>query len=947
MGLFITLETVSISLTGNLIDYRFLENANLNDAWSVKEFYSEEILKGLLLFIVTIPGLIIISKKIRLLKITKTFYFLAGLLCLAVISIPKESVFNELAQAYSIKNSDVALFEDALAEMGIDQDSYITADKIEATPGKNIIVLSLESLERGYLEAPLQSLTPNLNKLSQEYNLLDMHPNKGSDWTAGSIYTSITGVPAYFRSKKHDEFKNTNFTNLGNLGTVLQKAGYDMTYLLANKEFSGLDLMLSHFGFTVKSEADLPYPKADGFWGLHDKELFEAATNEIIEKSKQEKPFAIFLNSISGHFPSGVYDERMESVLPAQESKLAFMATAVDHYIGNLFKVLKEQNILENTVVYIYPDHLFMDDINKEIPSFPEKRDLYLLTTVDKETTLPNTDNLHQIDIPRIIIEGAEIKTNATFLTDYIKDEDVDEFISKNTKNILALNEPVDKRFDFSNNINLTLSDDNTITISQEDGSKRVFKDVEENKLYRVYFDIDMNIIKIKQVTEAEAFWRGKTMGLLFSINKNYIYGHLFKNKKLGITKRGESKINFDFEEISVFDDWNLFQPNEKFDSWILYLKSVGYKSIPHRGKSYISVRSKKTEIKRGLNVIFANEHKFKTINFDTYHNKEELKRFITTIDSLKNKNTSFAIVVHDTAGEDLENFKHELNDLGMTKLAKLKNREAYVSVYDNDLNYFVETSGLKSVFKEMNLSILEKKPKTKLRKDTSRFIAHGGGKINNDKSTNSLEALNHNYNKGFKLFELDIIETSDGKYVAAHDWKTWQNKTNFKGTLPPTEAEFKKNKIIGKYTPLTIEDINDWFLKHPDAILITDKVNDPQRFVPLFVDRNRLSMELFSVDAIEKANELNIKSILMSNNLIRSKKNEIFQFIEAHKIKYLAASRKYVQENLELFTKLENQNIKTYVFHINFEKGKNEEYVFNNEIGPVYGLYADNWTFE
>ncbi len=63
-------------------------------------------------------------------------------------------------------------------------------------------------------------------------------------------------------------------------------------------------------------------------------------------------------------------------------------------------------------------------------------------------------------------------------------------------------------------------------------------------------------------------------------------------------------------------------------------------------------------------------------------------------------------------------------------------------------------------------------------RVDTNRFIAHAGGEIDGYKYTNTLEAVNTNYKKGFRLFELDIIKTADNIYVAAHDWKSWAINT-------------------------------------------------------------------------------------------------------------------------------------------------------------------------
>ena len=79
---------------------------------------------------------------------------------------------------------------------------------------------------------------------------------------------------------------------------------------------------------------------------------------------------------------------------------------------------------------------------------------------------------------------------------------------------------------------------------------------------------------------------------------------------------------------------------------------------------------------------------------------------------------------------------------------------------------------------------------------DTSRFIAHAGGEIDGKHYTNSLEALHLNYKRGFRIFELDIIETSDKKYVASHDWKSWKTYTSYKGTTPVSLEEFHKHKI-------------------------------------------------------------------------------------------------------------------------------------------------------
>lgn len=80
--------------------------------------------------------------------------------------------------------------------------------------------------------------------------------------------------------------------------------------------------------------------------------------------------------------------------------------------------------------------------------------------------------------------------------------------------------------------------------------------------------------------------------------------------------------------------------------------------------------------------------------------------------------------------------------------------------------------------------------------KDVDRFIAHAGGAVQGKTYTNSLEALNASYKKGFRLFELDIIKTSDGEFVAAHNWNLWQEQTGYQGDIPVSLEVFNRYKI-------------------------------------------------------------------------------------------------------------------------------------------------------
>lgn len=230
-------------------------------------------------------------------------------------------------------------------------------------------------------------------------------------------------------------------------------------------------------------------------------------------------------------------------------------------------------------------------------------------------------------------------------------------------------------------------------------------------------------------------------------------------------------------------------------------------------------------------------------------------------------------------------------------------------------------------------------------------FIAHAGGAIDGIYYTNCLEALDLSYSKGCKLFELDLVLTTDNKIVAKHD--------------PPgkTEAEFMAQQILGKYSPLNMEAINRWFQNHPDAILVTDKINDPQIIFDQFSFRKRVIMELFTWEAVDKAIELGIKPMASENLIFGSSKKamemgimpttprsatEIEQILKEKKVVYICTSRYYsINGHEDFFRRLKNNGIKNYVCHLELPVpigGQTaEQYVWNYEMNFCYGMYAND----
>lgn len=123
------------------------------------------------------------------------------------------------------------------------------------------------------------------------------------------------------------------------------------------------------------------------------------------------------------------------------------------------------------------------------------------------------------------------------------------------------------------------------------------------------------------------------------------------------------------------------------------------------------------------------------------------------------------------------------------------------------------------------------------------RTVAHAGGALFDDNGkmvtyTNSKEAVELNYEKGHRVFEIDFSLSQDNCLVALHGW-------NNKKVL--TVEEWKKQKVFGKYTTMNIDDVIEILNDKKDIYLITDTKE---------LDKKRIQVEFNGLyDSAKKIN--------------------------------------------------------------------------------------------
>ena len=105
--------------------------------------------------------------------------------------------------------------------------------------------------------------------------------------------------------------------------------------------------------------------------------------------------------------------------------------------------------------------------------------------------------------------------------------------------------------------------------------------------------------------------------------------------------------------------------------------------------------------------------------------------------------------------------------------------------------------------------------------------------------------------------------------------------------------------------------------------------------------------MELITLKAVKEGIEAGIKAAMPSQNVIKELSGDKVVALKKLGVTDVAVSRSDIPEDYEFFKRLKEQGIKAWVFHINFEKGKDEKYVLNYEMDYIYGIYADKWSFQ
>lgn len=606
---FFFLDLIAIFTKATHIDYAFIVNMEksiITIMFTV--FLKQVILMIILIILFNYTAIRLLKKHEKKLSNIKYKYLI---LLLVVINFSKAGVMRSIYKSATqiIVVSENINIDENLKALGINPKDYILKNDIKSESGKNIVIIYLESLEKNYLDNDLfNNITPNLNKLKEEWTFYDYQDNSG--WTMGAMYTTQTGLPPYFALNGNSTFQNITKTNFPSIGSILNKAGYNQVFLNGpNLNYAGTGNFFKNQGYECygNEEYDKKYPR--NAWGLRDKDLFEEAKRKYLELSKKNKPFNLTLLTIDTHFPTGLPDDRMENLVKIRDKNMEYCIETADYLIGDFINFLKEQSNYEKLAIYILPDHRVMGNeigtpITKKLNKKP--RDLFLLTNQKNIFEYEDTNKrLYFYDIPKIILNGAEIKTNAKFIKDLISNLSV-EYVQKKAKEFQNLNLSMMSFETLKKGIKINKTKTGKIILKS--GNKIIDKfnlqqqDIKyyslDNELnIKAQFFIDKNGNQYKH--ELDYSNTNKILGIKYNENneievffsdydkniyKKYIYEMGKKIFSLGKYTMYKSEIEISFEELkNIIDGMEIKKEllkQKDLNSYLEYLKKLDDENI-------------------------------------------------------------------------------------------------------------------------------------------------------------------------------------------------------------------------------------------------------------------------------------------------------------------------------------------------------------------------------
>ncbi|MEM9366280.1 MAG: hypothetical protein AAGD07_09795 [Planctomycetota bacterium] len=218
--------------------------------------------------------------------------------------------------------------------------------------------------------------------------------------------------------------------------------------------------------------------------------------------------------------------------------------------------------------------------------------------------------------------------------------------------------------------------------------------------------------------------------------------------------------------------------------------------------------------------------------------------------------------------------------------------------------------------------------------------VSHRGGNVPGIADAAPIHRLQTNYDRGQRLFELDLAWTSDDEIVVKHDWKDHRVIPSMQAFLQEAPEDHANLAMV-----------YDWLADHPDAFIVTDcKKRSLEGVAKIRMERPDLVPQfipqIYQLKDYELVESQGFRNIILT--LYRCLPDEpaekLIPFLEQNRLFALTIPRSRAND-VALLTACDRINLPTYVHTINQPEQAMDLLVPSTDGAKVYGIYSDDLT--
>ena len=266
------------------------------------------------------------------------------------------------------------------------------ADAITAAPGRNLVLIVLESTEETFLREDLfPGLLPNLKKFSGEsLHFTDIRMAHNATISFTGVFCMLAGVdPSPFiltwRGIRAPDTSSVG-RELGSLPKILRRAGYRQYACFGHDgDFHGTRMLLldQEYDQVFDSGALNAACRGNRNARIRDSAVYEKGWELFCEAAKSGRPFNLTLLTLDAHGPDGYYSPD-EPGYPRQNgarNQLFDAMYASDFALGAFLRRIREHPAYANTVIVTVSDHLAhrYTNVTPILDKNPQRRMLFCI----------------------------------------------------------------------------------------------------------------------------------------------------------------------------------------------------------------------------------------------------------------------------------------------------------------------------------------------------------------------------------------------------------------------------------------------------------------------------------------------------------------------------------------------------------------------------------------